>query len=58
LRYLPNNLWFRVSGKMTLVILHELGDSDRAIGKIPANSTLMINVELVDVNLEAKPETK
>lgn len=44
-------LGMKVGGKRTLVIPAELAYGDRAIGSIPANSTLTFEVELLDVQL-------
>ncbi len=44
-------LGMKVGGKRTLVIPPEAAYGDRAIGSIPANSTLTFEVELLDVQL-------
>jgi FKBP-type peptidyl-prolyl cis-trans isomerase len=48
-------LLLQVGDKATIKFGPELGYGDRAMGKIPANSTLIFNVELLDVTEGVKP---
>ena len=42
-------LTMKVSGKRTLIIPPNLGYGEKSVGQIPSNSTLIFNIELIDI---------